>query len=111
MRLKFSISSGENVILNRLSSDMTKFSAAEMPARKALSKEALGKARLPDTRFHDLKHSSATLALERGVSPKVLQARLGHKSISTTMNIYGHVLPAMDREAALQLDDVFKRAK
>lgn len=74
-------------------------------------KPLLRKAELPDVRFHDLRHSSATLALERGISPKVLQARLGHKSISTTMNIYGHVLPSMDREAADRLDDVFKRAK
>jgi len=41
----------------------------------------------------------------------VLQARLGHKSMSTTMNIYGHVLPVVDREAADRSDEVFKQAK
>ena len=78
-------------------------------ARRVL-KPLLRKAELPDSRFHDLRHSSGRWPLSAG-SPKVLQARLGHKSISTTMNIYGHVLPAMDREAAEQLDSVFQRTK
>jgi len=75
---------------------------------RRIFKPLLEKAELPNLRFHDLRHSSTTLALGRGVSLKVIQARLGHKNISTTGNIYAHVLPAMDRDAAERMDEVFK---
>jgi integrase len=51
-------------------------------------------------KFHGLRHTSATLALEGGVSAKVVQERLGHKKIMTTLDIYAHRLPAMDQAAA-----------
>ena len=51
-------------------------------------------------KFHGMRHTNATLALEDGTSPKVVQARLGHQKITTTLDIYAHVLPAMDQAAA-----------
>ena len=58
------------------------------------------KANLPQCRFHDLRHLCATIMLLQGVNVKVAQERLGHKDITTTMNIYSHVLPSSAREAA-----------
>lgn len=57
-------------------------------------------AKVRPIKFHGMRHTSATLALQEGNSPKVVQERLGHKKITTTMDIYAHVLPAMDQEAA-----------
>jgi integrase len=51
-------------------------------------------------RFHDLRHTHATLALLAGVHPKVVSERLGHSSITITLDIYSHVLPSMQRDAA-----------
>lgn len=55
-------------------------------------------------RFHDLRHTCATLLLSRGISPRVVMDILGHSQISVTMNIYSHVMPAMQQEAAGQID-------
>lgn len=57
-------------------------------------------------RLHDSRHSNATALIQAGVSPKVVQHRLGHADISTTLNIYTHVLPEMDAEAADVLDSL-----
>lgn len=54
----------------------------------------------PVIRFHDLRHTHATLLLQAGVPAKVVSGRLGHASIQTTLDIYAEVLPAMDAEAA-----------
>lgn len=51
-------------------------------------------------RFHDLRHTHATLALQVGVHPKVVSERLGHSSITITLDTYSHVLPSMQRDAA-----------
>lgn len=59
---------------------------------------------LPLIRFHDLRHTAATLWLKKGVHPKVVQERLGHASIAVTLDIYSHVLPSMQRDAAATLD-------
>jgi integrase len=67
-------------------------------------KRLLRKTELPDIRFHDLRHTAATLMLQEGVHPKVVQERLGHSDISLTLNTYSHVLPGMQEEAAGKLD-------
>ncbi|MDP9350934.1 MAG: site-specific integrase [Chloroflexota bacterium] len=66
-------------------------------------KALLAKARLPNIRFHDLRHTAATMMLLHGVNIKVAQARLGHAQINLTLDTYSHVLPAMDRDAAERL--------
>jgi len=63
----------------------------------------------PYMRFHDLRHSAATILLTRGVHPKVVQEILGHSSISVTMDTYSHVLPSIHGDAADGMDDAFKR--
>jgi integrase len=70
-------------------------------------KMLLKKADLPDVRFHDLRHSAATLLLSKDVHPKVVQEILGHSEISMTMDIYSHVLPTMQREAMDRLNQEF----
>jgi len=70
-------------------------------------KRVLFMAGLPDRRFHALRHTSATLLLLQGVHPKVVQERLGHASISITLDIYSHVLPRLGPEAAGLLDRLF----
>jgi integrase len=62
---------------------------------------------LPHIRFHDLRHSAATLLLSMGVPAKVVQEILGHSNFSTTMNRYSHVLPTMQKEAMDKMDDMF----
>ncbi len=69
----------------------------------------LRKAGLPECRFHDLRHTSATLLLAEGVHPKVVQERLGHSQISVTLDTYSHVLPTMQAEAAGKFDDMLAR--
>lgn len=56
-------------------------------------------------RFHDLRHTSATIALESGVHPKIVQERLGHSTISITLDTYSHVLPAMQEDAARRIGE------
>jgi len=64
----------------------------------------LGRAGLPQLRFHDLRHSHATLLLKGGANPRVVQERLGHSQISLTLQTYSHVLPDLQRETALKLE-------
>src|SRR5262245_25297084 len=61
----------------------------------------------PRIRFHDLRHSHATTLLASGVHPKVAQERLGHSTISTTMDLYSHVTDTMQADAAVRLDAAF----
>ena len=70
-------------------------------------KSLIRKSGLPDLRFHDLRHTSATLLLAQGVHPKIVQERLGHADIAMTLNRYSHVTPDMQRSAADTLDAVF----
>lgn len=63
-------------------------------------KKLLAVADLPDIRFHDLRHTAATIMLTQNVHPKVVQERLGHSSIELTLNTYSHVLPSMQEDAA-----------
>jgi integrase len=59
---------------------------------------------LPKIRFHDLRHTSATLMLLNGEHPKVVSQRLGHSSVAITMDRYSHVLEGMEEDAADRLD-------
>jgi integrase len=63
----------------------------------------MAEAGLPRIRLHDLRHTHATLALQAGVHPKVVQERLGHATISITLDVYSHAIPAMQEEAATRV--------
>ena len=63
---------------------------------------------LPQIRFHDLRHTWATLALSTGGHPKIVSQRLGHSSISITLDLYSHVTPGMDKEIAEQVAALFR---
>jgi integrase len=68
--------------------------------------DELARANLPDMRFHDLRHSIATLLLSMGIHPKVVQELLGHNRIQETVDIYSQVMPAIHKEAIKKLEDV-----
>jgi len=65
---------------------------------------------LPPIRLHDLRHSHATHMLASGVHPKIAQERLGHSSVSVTIDLYSHVLPGMQAEAVSKVDAVLRDA-
>lgn len=69
----------------------------------------LKKAGLPDIRFHDLRHTAASLLLVQGVQPRVVMETLGHSQISLTMNTYSHVMPVLQREAAEKMGAILLR--
>ena len=61
-------------------------------------------ARLPEIRFHDLRHTCATLLLTRNVNPKIVPEMLGHSAIAITLDTYSHVLPNMRDQAAAAME-------
>ena len=65
---------------------------------------ALSDAGLPGVRFHDLRHSAATMLLTQGVHPKVVSEMLGHATITLTLDTYSHLVPAMHEQAAAAMD-------
>jgi len=65
------------------------------------------KAGLTPLRFHDLRHTFATLSLAAGVPIKVVQERLGHASAKTTLDVYAKVIPSLQQEAAQQMKLIF----
>lgn len=65
------------------------------------------KAGVPSIRFHDLRHTAATLLLGAGENPKVVSERLGHATVTITLDTYSHVLPTMQKAAAEKLDRLF----
>jgi integrase len=65
----------------------------------------LRQAGLRRIRFHDLRHTFATLLIDQGESPKYIQAQLGHASIQVTMDRYGHLLPDVHQQAAQRLEE------
>jgi integrase len=65
------------------------------------------RAQLKHIRFHDARHSHASLMLKQGVHPKIVQERLGHSSIQITLDTYSHVTPGMQQAAAKSFDEAF----
>jgi integrase len=68
-------------------------------------KRMLKKAKLRDMRFHDIRHSFASLLLSNGESPVYVKEQLGHSSIQMTVDIYGHLIPSSNRQAVNALDE------
>jgi integrase len=71
----------------------------------------LGATALPRVRFHDLRHAHATHLLSSGVHPKVASERLGHSKVGITLDLYSHVLPGMQEDAAARVDAAFRAAQ
>jgi integrase len=69
-------------------------------------KQVIDQVKLPEIRFHDLRHTHATLLFAAGVHPKVVQERLGHSQISLTLDTYSHVIPSLQSEAAEQFEAI-----
>jgi integrase len=65
---------------------------------------------LPRIRFHDLRHAHATHMLANGVNPKVASERLGHSKVGITLDLYSHVLPGLQEEAADRVDAALQAA-
>jgi integrase len=79
--------------------------------RRAEWKPALAAAGLdPALRFHDLRHTAAGLLIAQGAHPKEIQARLGHASITTTLNTYGHLWPSLGAQLDAKIELVFREA-
>ena len=70
-------------------------------------KKLLQRAGRPDVRFHDLRHSCATLLLAQRVPMRVIMEILGHSQITLTMNLYAHVEQTVQHEALAGLDALF----
>jgi integrase len=73
--------------------------------------QLLHRATLPRIRFHDLRHTCATLLLIARVNPKVVSEMLGHASVSITLDIYSHVIPDMQQDAAAIMAAVLQRTE
>ena len=74
-------------------------------------RQVIRKGRLPAIRFHDLRHSCATMLLVQGVPARVVMEILGHSEISLTMNTYSHVIPGLRKDAAVRMEDLLVSAK
>jgi integrase len=66
---------------------------------------------LPEIRFHDLRHSAATLLLSQGIHPKIVSDMLGHSQVGITLNLYSHVTPTMQKQAAEAMDSLLRTAR
>lgn len=66
---------------------------------------ALKKVGLEGRVFHELRHTAVAFAIEAGAHPKAIQDRIGHASITTTLNVYGHLMPGLDSRLAERLDE------
>jgi integrase len=66
--------------------------------------------KLAHLRFHDLRHAHATHLLANGVHPKVASERLGHSKVGITLDLYSHVIPGTQEDAAAMVDTALKSA-
>jgi len=80
--------------------------------RRRYWKPALERAGLDTAlRFHDMRHTCASLLIAKGAHPKEIQARLGHASITTTLNTYGHLWPSLGAQLDEAMDRAFREAR
>jgi len=84
--------------------DLVICTPAGMPERPSTTsgrfRTVVGEAGLRGVRFHDLRHTHATLLLKAGTPPHVVSQRLGHSTVAFTLQVYAHVLPGQQRQAA-----------
>lgn len=72
---------------------------------------ALQRADVPRIRFHDLRHTHASLLLQQGVHPKIVSERLGHSTVSITLDTYSHVIPGLQQQAVDEFGKLFRDTK
>jgi integrase len=72
---------------------------------------SLKRANVPHIRFHDLRHTHASLLLQQGVHPKIVSERLGHSTVNITLDTYSHVLPGLQKEVANTFGELFTQGK
>lgn len=72
--------------------------------------DCIVKSGVPRIRFHDLRHTHATIMLQLGQHPKIVSERLGHSNIAITLDTYSHVLPNMQADAAAVLSETFRKS-
>ncbi len=70
----------------------------------------VSKVDLPRIRFHDLRHTAASLLFKQGIAPKVVSSHLGHTNAAFTLNTYTHLYEEQMQSAALNLGDLYPRA-
>lgn len=69
-------------------------------------KRFISQASVPKIRFHDLRHTHATLLLQQGVNPKVVAERLGHADTRLTLDTYSHLMPNIQKDAAKKFGEI-----
>jgi integrase len=77
--------------------------------RRRVWRPAVASAGVPDLRFHDLRHSHAALLISAGTDPKTIAERLGHKSVRTVLDVYGHLYESADRQVADRLEEIARK--
>jgi integrase len=73
-------------------------------------KPAAARLGVPELRFHDLRHTNAAMLIRAGAHPRAIMERLGHSSITVTLNTYGHLFPELSKELTDALDDLGRSA-
>ena len=89
----------------------TRQDGAPMQPRSLSQMWASCSTHLPRIRFHDLRHAHATHMLSAGVHPKVASERLGHSKVGITLDLYSHVIPGMQEDAAAIVDQALTAAR
>src|SRR5690242_4912133 len=92
MKRRYAWDDGDLIFPNEIGKSL----GCQNVVRRSL-KRLLMKAELLDIRFHDLRHTSASLLLHLREHPKIVQERLGHSTITTTMDFYSHMMPDLQR--------------
>lgn len=76
-------------------------------ARQNLPRRSFKPPRMPNIRFHDMRHAFATLIRKNRADPNTVSRMLGHSSVEITLDVYAHLMPGMQSEALGRLDGVF----
>ena len=105
LKLGVRLSDDDLVIAHADGSLVTPIYISQLWARK------IATTRLPRLRFHDLRHAHATHLLANGVHPKVASERLGHSKVGITLDLYSHVIPGMQEDAAAMVDRALAAAR
>ncbi|MGH2555820.1 MAG: tyrosine-type recombinase/integrase, partial [Actinomycetota bacterium] len=82
-----------------------------MSVYRPIGRSLVRRAGLAPLRLHDLRHTAAALAIATGAHPLEIKTRLGHASITTTLNVYGHLFKSLDERLAEELDTTHREAE